>query len=295
VEGPRSLLPGEQSASGDRAGADESRHPMRSPKKRAGAAQISRTWFVASTPFAGSRRLGQLLGQSNSIVTPRTWFDPLRVPHWSRTLSIPLGASDWAARYLEAVGEAATRHGLCAISLQWSHVRWLVQIARVALRTPTDHQASLDSEVLAAWFPEPKFVWVHAPDRAYQALRWYLALHPERGRGDRREGAGGSRPDYQEVRWLEAVIERQQRAWTTFFRLHGIVPHAIEYDAIVSQDPAALDAFWALLDLAPGDEGARPEMMIDDVTDQQAVSWLEPYRAIRPRLRAAVGVRSPLT
>jgi LPS sulfotransferase NodH len=241
---------------------------------------ITLSCFVASTPWAGGWRLGQLLGQSDRTDAPRSWFDPLRVPYRSHMLSIQLGAADWAARYLEAVRAAATREGICWVSLQWNHLRWLAQIARVALQTSTADCSTLDTDVLAAWFPNPWFVRVGSADTASQALRWYAALHP-----------GRSEPEYQEVRWLEAIIQRQDRAWTTFFRVHGIEPLLVQYDEIVSQPAETVGALLGAIGIAT-DRQATDRSLVDGPSEQQAARWRARYRTVRPGLRTTVGARS---
>ena len=46
----------------------------------------------------------------------------------------------------------------------------------------------------------------------------------------------GQPPDFQEVRWIETLIARQEQAWECYFEVHGIDAPRIEYETL-AEDP----------------------------------------------------------
>lgn len=247
----------------------------------------SLTVLVASTPGAGSWRLGKLLGSTGAIPAPITCFNPFSVPSLSRKWAVARGTDEWPARYLNRALSAATHEGVCCVSLMWLHARWLMRIARASLASTDDIDSLSDADVISAWFPRARYLHLRSADTARQALRWYAARHPRLP--SRRSGA--PIPDYQEVRWLETIVVRQSRSWQAFFDIHGIDPQVIEYNDLRTRQSETAGAILTSLGLA-----ASPRKFSDDLPDgpidRRAEAWLEPYRQARPRLSTVVGVRS---
>jgi UDP:flavonoid glycosyltransferase YjiC (YdhE family)/LPS sulfotransferase NodH len=262
---------------------------------------IVRSVFVVSTPWAGAMQLCQLLSRNSSVPLAKPWFDPLAAPRLSLQLSVPLGAPDWAELYLSGVAAAATENGTCAVLLMWPHLRWLLQMARVAERSRGRADAAADTAsapgeaaaapsdgaLVASWFPNVRYVSISCANRGRQALRWYGKLL--RGPLDVAAGRDGATPDLQHARWLEAVIERQERAWETFFMVHGIVPERVRYEDLARRPGETTSALLSSLGLeaTPGRDSSRA----DEPDHSGAGAWAEAYRTARPRLKATIGVR----
>ncbi|MGO9560474.1 MAG: Stf0 family sulfotransferase [Acidimicrobiales bacterium] len=257
------------------------------------AVPVDRTHIVVATPWAGGWRLCNLMGRTGTMATPLPWFDPLRVPAYTRDLEVASDDRPWAARYLAAVRERATTDRVCAFSMMWLHQRWLLQIARLALGSDADGRAMLDPEVLAASFPNPSYVWVQCSNAATQALRWYVSRHPELAQTDL--GAlSGAAPgaDFQEVRWLESAVLRQEKGWETYFAIHGITPVVVSSEDLAAEPVAEAVRVVKRLGYEPSElpisKGATEEI-------EAAVGRLaEPYRRARSRLSSAVGVRAKM-
>jgi LPS sulfotransferase NodH len=249
---------------------------------------VRRTYLLASTPWAGSWQLGELLARGGEMVRPTAWFEPLQVPTFAHRFGLARGAPDWAARYLQAVAAHATRDGSCSLLLMWTHLRWMVQIGRDALGPPDGGPHPMDPQVIEAFFPQPVYLWVRCADVENQALRWYAA-RSNHVLGRRRPTAGPEPPpDFQEVRWLEAILRRHDHAWQTFFSIHQIDPTEIDYDDVRTERLAVLDHLRPALRLPPGG-AAGPAEPTDPALPHR---WLDEYRDARPRLHRAVGRRS---
>ena len=118
--------------------------------------------------------------------------------------------------------------------LPWSHQRWLARFARAAAPDVVGTPTRSDAQVLEQWYPRARYLYVTSTDVARQAARWYLG----RRAGPATVG-GGPRPgqplDLQEIRWIEALISRQERAWEVYFQVHDIDAHRIEYEDFLAQ------------------------------------------------------------
>jgi LPS sulfotransferase NodH len=245
----------------------------------------TRTFLLASTPGAGAGRLAKLLDATGKVGEPIACFDPLTAPAFGREWSV-LAGDDWAKRYLMAARDAATRGGICSVRLNWPHIRWLVSLARAGLRAADDDPRS-DAELIAAWFPNGRYLHLHCDDTARQAWRWYLARHPEVPGPN----AAQPSPDFQEVRWLETVVTRHYRAWETFFVVHGISAHALERDDLFSSPGPAIAEVLSWMGLS-ATRARLPNTVPPGPQERRADAWAEPYRATRRRLSGVVGVRS---
>jgi LPS sulfotransferase NodH len=260
------------------------------------AQTATRTCIVASTPWSGSRKLAQVLRRSGAMRPPRAWFDPVAVPLRSRQLGLSIGDPAWSRRYLEAVRARATLAGTCSLLVMWTHLRWMVHIARSAPDGPPDGHPQLDTDVVAAWFPQPQYVWLRSRETGSQALRWYLSRRPDMLESSpmhesSQKYEGRPTADWQEVRWLETMLERYDRGWNTFFTIHGVQPTTVFYEDLRERTPESATA--VLDDL--GMEGNEPtdgpvfaEGRVDALADRLA----DEYRRARSRLCATVGVRA---
>lgn len=254
-------------------------------------AAVERTHIVVSTPWSGSWRLCNLMGRTGTMPTPQPWFVPLGAPPVAREVD---GASDdrpWAARYVAAVRERATEAGVCTFSMMWTHQRFLLQIARLALGPDPDARAMLDPDVVAACFPGPSYVWVRSSDFSGQALRWYASRHRGLAHADDLEAdAATGAVDFQEVRWLEALARRQEQGWATYFAIHGIEPVVVSTEQL-GEEPVAL-ALEVVRRL--GHEPTQQPTSKGSNEEIEAVARVlaGPYMRARRRLSSVVGVRA---
>lgn len=217
------------------------------------------------------------------------WFDPLRIPFNGRRLGLSLGDANWEGRYLDEVRDRATQDGTCSYAVTWPSQRWLEQVARDAWRSRSNGADTAGSAGLDAWFPNRTYVWVRSKDLRTQAIRWYLAQHTDETDGG--EPGGEWQPDFQEVRWLESLIARHERAWSTFFAIHGIEVVTVLYEEALTHP---VETVAALLDrlgvtaattISGSEVAPAPE-------ESAAEAWLAPYRRVRSRLSSTVGVRA---
>lgn len=191
--------------------------------------------LIATTPAAGGARLAAALRAAGLVGSPADYFSPGLASHLSRKWGLLDPPAALPARYLEAVLRAATGdNGFCSAVVPWVHHRWLVRMARLA-SSGSDGIHRSDADTVAAVLPGVRYVFVRQVDVTRQALRWWT-LH--------REAVGlPSVPraaDRQEIRWVEAAIERQESAWRAYFAVHGLDFYEIELESLVERPLAVV-------------------------------------------------------
>jgi LPS sulfotransferase NodH len=238
--------------------------------------------------MAGSLQLCNALGATGAMPTPQRYFNPPQVKMRSHSWQVSRLEGKFPVRFLTAVGAAGMDdNGLFAACLHWSHLRWVVRIAREALASTDDDEPRSDAGVLDQWFPHPRYVHIYCSDTARQALRWYSVLHDARRAG---AAARVQEPDFQEVRWLETLIERHNRGWSAYFRIHAIDALMIEFEEFRAQPQATTAGIVSALGLtASSTPTASP--WPDTPVEGRSELWLDRYLKMRNRLSRTVGVR----
>jgi trehalose 2-sulfotransferase len=255
--------------------------------------------LIATTPWSGSQLLCQALQATGLAGNPREYFDPLEVVRRSVAWGLLRAGRDhlprqpeteFAGRYLNAVAKAGTGpSGVFSASLPWSHQRWLARFARAAAPDVPGTPTRSDAEVLAQWYPQTRYLYLASADVARQAGRWYLGRHAEQAAPSERPGPGQPL-DFQEIRWIEALISRQQRAWEVYFQVNGVDPYRIEYEDFLAHPEETVGGFLEWL----GVPGTPARVWPGEAHRERLakpVGWLSDYSAARNRLSATIGVR----
>jgi LPS sulfotransferase NodH len=259
-----------------------------------GAREPELSCLIATTPWSGSQLLCQALRATRLVGDPRDYFNPFEVVTYSvewRLLRpghnhLPrYPEQEFARRYLAAVTKAAMgRGGVLSVNLPWSHQRWLARFARAAAPDVPGTPTRSDAAVVEQWFPRTRYLYLTSGEKVRQAGRWY--------RGQRRgpaAAAGAPHPDFQEIRWIETLISRQEKAWVSYFQVHHIDAYRIEYEDFLTHPEETVGGILSWLGV-PGSP-ARPwrnEARLRRLA--VPVDWLPDYVAARDRLSPTIGV-----
>jgi len=246
--------------------------------------------FFATTPWAGGLFLSEALRATRRVGDPREYFHPIELLQRANRWGVLTTKAEFGRRYLTEVGRVARGpEGVLSINLPWSHQRWLTRIARAALPEDPDRPPLRDAEVLETWYPNARYLYLTRLDKTRQAAAWY-----------RRRPFGGAlvggrpgsphQPDFQEIRWIETLIGRQERAWEAYFKVHGIQPHRISYEALVEETEETVAGVLNWLGLSP-----MPGRIWLSRVRQERVArpadWLAAYQEQRAQLNQTIGVR----
>jgi LPS sulfotransferase NodH len=259
--------------------------------------------FIATTPWCGSAMLCQALQASGKAGNPHDYFDPLGVVSRSVEWRL-LGPGqdhlprqperEFAARYLNAVTKAAMgRNGVLSVNLPWSHQRWLTRFGRAAAPDVPGTPTRSDADIVETWFPGTRYLHLTCADTVRQAGRWYLGqdIGPVTPGPATPGGLAhpGQPADFQKVRWIEALIFRQEQAWESYFDLHAIDAHRIEYEEFLAHPQDTVRGILQWLGL-PGAPARRWRGEVHRRRAARHDDWLDEYAAARERLSPTIGV-----
>jgi LPS sulfotransferase NodH len=242
--------------------------------------------LIATTPWSGSGRFYGALRATGAVGDTREYFNPLRVMIRSREWGLSGAGGDFMPRYLRAVVSTATGpNRALSIGLPWSHQRWLVRVARSAL-SPAADEAPSDAEVIEAWYPRSRYVYLVSGDPVTQAVNWYA------------QQFGGRVPDLQEVRWRETLIRHQENAWEMFFMVHGITPYRVEFRQFRQHpDQTTAEILDWLGVTATARRGQNDELGLGPPQPRasQRADWLDGYLEARESLQEVIGLRTTVS
>jgi LPS sulfotransferase NodH len=268
-----------------------------------GVRQPEFSCFIATTPWCGSQVLCQALRASGMVGDPRDYFDPLGVVSRSVQWRL-LGPGqdhlprqperEFAARYLNAVTKAAMgRNGVLSVNLPWSHQRWLTRFGRAAAPDVPGAPTRSDADIVEAWFPKARYLYLTCAGKARQAGRWYLGQHvgPVAPGPAAPDGLAqpGQPADFQKLRWIEALIYRQEQAWQSYFRVHAIDTYRIEYEDFLADPQETVRGILRWLGL-PGSPAQPWRGEVHRRRVASTAGWLDEYEAARKKLSPTIGV-----
>jgi LPS sulfotransferase NodH len=245
---------------------------------------ISLSCLVTSSPGAGLEHLCRALETTGAMGASQDYFNPQDVVSRCDDWGVHGSEADFMHRYVQAVRAAATAPtGVCSVSALWSHQRWMVRALRVGW-ADSGGVGQSDADVVAAFFPHLAYIHLSCEDKARQALRWYAEMHP--GSDSR------AVPDYQEVRWRETLIERHERSWRAYFRVHALAAAFTRYEDLREHPAQTLQPILVSLGLNAAVGDLRPPRShLDETVD----AWHGPYSESRIRLSSKVGDRGRRT
>jgi trehalose 2-sulfotransferase len=242
-------------------------------RARIEAAGIERSFFVCSTPRTGSTMLGNLLADTGLVGRAGEAFgEPFRrdvVPTLSRR-----EFDDYLVRESER-----RARGTCTLGykLHWDQVELFLYLLRLrrGLRRATD------AEVIAAVFPEPRYVLMSREDSLAQAVSWWRSITTGKWI-DGETASGEPRFDAAGIGERLRRIDAHNRAWRRWFETNGVEPFRLTYEQLVS-DPSG-EARRILefvgVDVPAGFAIApRTEVQADALNRE----WIERYRELESR------------
>lgn len=242
-------------------------------RRRIAETGIHRTFFLCSTPRTGSTMLGNLLADTGQVGRAGEAFgEPFRrdvVPGLSR------GRFD---DYLvtESVRRARGT-GTLGYKLHWDQVELFLYL----LRLRRGLGGATDGEVLAAVFPEPRYVFMTREDSLAQAVSWWKSMTTgkwidgERPSGEPRFDAAG-------IESRLRRIEAHNANWRRWFAANRIEPLPVTYERLAADPTGEARRILAFVGVeVPADFAAVPRTSVH--SDAVNREWIERYRELERR------------
>ncbi len=238
-------------------------------RRRIEAAGVERSFFICSTPRTGSTMLGNLLGETGLVGRAGEYFgEPFRrdvVPGLTRR-----GFDD----YLVGCTRHARGTGALGIKLQWDQIEVFLHL----LRLRRGLGEATDAEVLAAVFPEPRYLYVTREDTLAQAVSWWRAMTSGKW-VDGRPVTGEPVFDADGIGTRVRRIGEQNAAWRGFFAANGLEPLPVTYEELAADPAGQVRRVLTYLGVDP-----PADLAVEHVTERQADGvnddWLRRYREL---------------
>lgn len=241
-------------------------------------------YLICGTPRSGSTLICEMLYRSGVAGRPNSYFREVDIAYWAGEWGVSLAeGADTPAfdrAYLAAMREAGVAGtGVFGLRIMYPSLA----DADTRLERALGSTGDLATRLREAFGP---LLYIHLSRgdklgqavslvRAEQTGLWHLNAD-----GSVLEGAK-ERPepvyDGERIAAVLAELEEDDRAWDSFFAVHGITPLKLTYEGVTAAPQAALAKIFALLgldeDIAHG--MAVPTAKMADATSRD---WVERFR-----------------
>lgn len=238
---------------------------------------------ITATPRTGSWLLSAALHATELAGAPEEYFQVENVP----SLKVDLGLKPSApleAYLARVVAYSTTPNGVFSTKLHWSQFEWLLYQYRT--RHPEDPAA--DHELVARWFPNPRYVHMQRRDTARQAVSYYRAVRSATWfvvAGQEEEGADDlGEPDLLQVRWCEDMMIANERSWQAFYAEAGVRPFTIVYEDFAADYQPTVQAVLDYLGIVLPPGTPIPPPGVKKQSDGRSEELLAAYLAVRDTL-----------
>lgn len=237
--------------------------------------------LICALPRTGSWLMCEALDLTELAGRPEEYFRPDYLALYLRQWGAPAGAP--IAEYTQLCIEATSSdNGVFSAKLHWYQMNWLIQ----QLRSISRRRDVPAHELVGRQFPNVRYVHLARNDHARQALSWYRAIKTDRW--FQIDGSasphGELEPDYQQVRWLEDLIDEHHAAWNDYFALAGVEPLRISYEQLVGDRERTVRRVMDELGVGLPNSYRLPHGRMRKQADGRSEDWLAKYLAVREGL-----------
>jgi len=184
------------------------------------------SYLICATPRTGSNFLCELLRGTGVAGRPDDYF--WNPPFWRQRWGVagfPL--------YVERIRrEGTTRNGVFGVKMMWDYLDTLLpQLA--TLSGLTDEPPPT---VLAATFPNLRYLRLTRRDKVRQGISFYRALETDVWRSTDRDKIDATEPAF-DVAAIDRLVQlsiQEDQAWHEYFQRYGIRPFTIAYEDLAA-------------------------------------------------------------
>jgi LPS sulfotransferase NodH len=253
----------------------------RSPRRTSPLA----TYVICTNPRSGSWLLGEGLASTSLAGKPREWFNPLveqqRRAQWRMNNSTDLTY----AKYLDQIrAQGTTSNGICGIKLHYYQFDELPKM----LTTIENLRGLSTAEVMAAAFPNIKYIWLTRRDKARQAISYQLAstmgewwIIDGAKRNKREDRIDEPDFDPRVIARLEITLAENDLKWQSYFQNNNIVPLTVYYEDLVSDYRGNIVTILKWLGVPNADAVAIPPSRLKQQSNARNEDWLARYKAFK--------------
>jgi trehalose 2-sulfotransferase len=233
------------------------------------------SYIIASVQRSGTHLLGSILRNTGVAGSPDEFFLSKPGETWERRWCAPSRLA-YIERVLE---ENTTANGVFGMVVMWSYLEQMLQM----LQETAQCKNLSGSQLLAAVFERPKYVWLRRRDRVGQAVSWEIACQTGvwvQKRGEKPKCHRTPRFDFKAIdEWCRRIASHEA-GWAHYFRDNQIEPLVLFYEDVVASHRAAAETVLEFLKLPapPGTEIPTP--IVEKQPDQMSDEWAAAYRKL---------------
>lgn len=231
------------------------------------------SYLICATPRTGSNFLCELLRTTGVAGRPDDYF--WNPPFWQQQW----GVTGFPAYFTRILREGTTRNGVFGVKMMWDYLDTLLpQLA--ALSGLTD---APPPEVLAAAFPNLRYLRLTRRDKVRQGISFYRALETDVWRSTDRDKIDATEPAF-DVAAIDRLVQlsiQADQTWHEYFQRYGIRPFTIVYEDLAA---APEDVVLLILEHLgiPLPDGLPPlhwahQKQADGLTE----AWIQQYLALK--------------
>jgi LPS sulfotransferase NodH len=253
--------------------------------------------FVCATPRSGSTLLCEALAATGVAGRPAEYFEALRgtdlprqpqeyfdaltpdlealLPCSDQTPAPELARARTYADYLAwARREGTTPNGVFSAKLMWGYLGEFTDRLR-----EIGYGGESELDVLAAAFPQPRYIRVVRLGKAEQAVSLWTAIQTQTWR----DGDAATESDRTPVFHRGAIdhlvrrLTEQERRWSALFAEQGIAPLTIVYEELVERWAPTLRRALRCIGVPRADTIELPDPPLRRQAGGRSQEWVERY------------------
>jgi LPS sulfotransferase NodH len=190
-----------------------------------------------------------------------------------------------------------TPNGICGIKLHYYQFNELAK-KLIAIETIGGRSTA---QLMAAAFPNIKYIWLARRDKARQAIsyqlacttgKWWIIDGAERNRGEDK----GNEPNFDPyvLARLEHTLTGNDLKWQAYFRDNGIIPLTISYEDLASDYSGTIVRILEWLGVREADAAAVRASRFKPQSNTLNEDWLARYKAFKADSGHLVQISSPI-
>ena len=232
------------------------------------------SYMICATPRSGSTLLCEALRNTNLAGNPDEYFGPMHIKRWTEKWH-----TSSEKNYLEKViahgmGENGV-WGIKVMRLYWQNVISHLQSATNTAEMP-------ETELLNAYFPDLRYIWITRRDKVRQAISWMkfvqgAAWYWEDDEPQELKGLE-FKPDI--IREFISQTAIHETAWLGFFRESDVQPYIVVYEDFVNAYEETAKGILKYLGISYPEKLIFGQRRIKKQADALTDEWVHRYLAM---------------